>query len=604
MNASHAAVNELAAPRTSASRWTILREALQLLWVGADAFAKRRLLLALALVAGAAVLAALAPIALKLLIDSLSRAGEEAAIGPLALLVLYVLGQYLLRCATEARMLAFGQGEQRVRRRIGARLFEHLVRLPMRFHLERRTGAMGETAEQGLRGYQLVLNHTVYTILPALVEFGAVAIVLAHFGHGRYLAILALASAAYVAAFQRGAADIQAPARSVSESHIEAHAVLTDSLINYETVKYFEAEPVMCTRYDAALGRTESAWRRFYQRRMANGLIVATIFACSLGASLFYAVRDVSTGTMTIGGFVLVNTYVLRLVQPLEMLGVALRDVAQGVAFLERLLAVFREERESDTRSAVTHGEALGELTFEDVSFSYRAERTVLRSVSFHVPAGKTIAVVGVSGSGKSSLIRLLFRLYEPDAGRILLDGKPIADMPLSAVRQAIAVVPQDTVLFHDTIARNIGFGRSGSTQPEIEGAARVANLHEFILALPEGYETVVGERGLKLSGGERQRVAIARAALKRPRLFVFDEATSSLDSRTEQEILRNLIRIASRSTTLVIAHRLSTVVHADEILVLERGAIMERGRHEELVALDGRYAALWRAQQGATRSG
>jgi ATP-binding cassette, subfamily B, heavy metal transporter len=273
--------------------------------------------------------------------------------------------------------------------------------------------------------------------------------------------------------------------------------------------------------------------------------------------------------------------------------------VAQGLAFLGSLLNLFREHAEEGSTgeraaSRATHGE----LVFEGVSFSYRQERPILRDVSFTVPAGRTVAVVGVSGAGKSSLIRLLFRLYEPDGGRILLDGAAISQMPLSAVRQAIAVVPQDTVLFHDTIANNIGFGRNGSTQEEIEEAARLANLHDFVKGLPEGYDTLVGERGLKLSGGERQRVAIARAALKRPRIFVFDEATSSLDSRTEREILRNLVDLASRSTTLVIAHRLSTVVHADEILVLDHGAIVERGAHAELRARDGYYASLWNAQQ------
>jgi ATP-binding cassette subfamily B protein len=314
---------------------------------------------------------------------------------------------------------------------------------------------------------------------------------------------------------------------------------------------------------------------------------------------LFYAASDVARGAMTVGDFVLVNAYVVRLVQPLELLGFAVGDIAQGLAFLQSMLDLFAEKTEGDhSRAPQSAKSTQGELIFDRVSFSYREERAVIKDVSFSVPAGKTVAVVGVSGSGKSSLIRLLFRLYEPDSGRILLDGAPIKDLSLSAVRQAIAVVPQDTVLFHDTIANNIGFGRAGSTQPEIQEAARIANLHDFILSMPEGYDTPVGERGLKLSGGERQRVAIARAALKRPRIFVFDEATSSLDTQTERDILHNLLDVSARSTTLVIAHRLSTVVHADEILVLDRGVIIERGTHEELKELGGAYAALWGAQQ------
>jgi len=426
--------------------------------------------------------------------------------------------------------------------------------------------------------------------------------VLVHFGHASYLAIFAVASVVYVSVFRRGAVRIQEPARTISASHIEAHAVLNDSLLNFETVKYFDAGRIVCSRYDAALGRTESAWRSFYHRRMTNGAAVATIFALSLGTTLVLAMRDVLAGNMTAGDFVMLNAYVLRLVQPLEMLGFAVRDITQGLAFLQKMLELFRETPEIDLRHAAipaqdSRGTLAGNLVFLNVGFSYRPDRTILRGVSFTVPPGRSVAVVGASGSGKSSLIRLLFRLYEPDTGRILLDGVSISQMSLSMLRQAIAVVPQDTVLFHDSIANNIGFGRDGASMEEIQEAARIANLHDFILAMPDGYDTVVGERGLKLSGGERQRIAIARAVLKRPRVFVFDEATSSLDSRTEREILTNLISVAHQCTTLVIAHRLSTIANADEILVLDDGRIAERGTHQELRDLHGLYAALWQAQ-------
>ena len=588
------------------TRQQTLRDAYCLFRTVSDPYTSRRLVLALVLVAAAALLSALTPVALKMTVDVLtSPAASSAHVPTLIFVSLYVLGQFAFKSLTELRMLLHGQAQQRLRRHIGRRLFEHLVKLPLRFHLDRKAGAMGESAEQGIRGYELLLYHAVYTILPVLIEFTLVAIVLIHFGQAKYLLILAAASIAYLVAFRKGAEVIHEPSVAVSNSHIEAQAILTDSLLNHETVKYFDAEKVVCSRYDRALSRMEAAWRHFFRRIAMNGLLVATVFALSLAASLGFAAYDVTSSAMTIGDFILVNTYVVRLAQPLEMLGSAVRDIAQGLAFLQNLLSLFHEKVEHDASHA-DQNQRIGDgaLTFDNVRFCYRRQKSVLRNVSFSIPAGRTVAVVGVSGAGKSSLIRLLFRLYEPDAGRILLDGVPIAEMSLSAVRQAIAVVPQDTVLFHDTIAHNIAFGRFGASRSDIEEAARLANLHEFIMSLPEAYETVVGERGLKLSGGERQRVAIARAALKRPRIFVFDEATSSLDSRTEQKILHNLVALASRSTTLVIAHRLSTVVHADEILVLHQGAIVERGTHDELRKLNGQYAVLWNAQANASGSG
>lgn len=576
-----------------------LREALQLFWRAADRYARRRLVLTLVLVVFGALLTASTPVALKLVVDALSN-GRSGGLSPMFLIVLFVGSQYLWRCAIELRTLLQAYAEQRIHRRIGRQLFEHLIRLPLQFHLDRKVGTVGEMAEQGLRGYQLLLQHLVYTLLPVTVELAFVAAVLLHFGHPIYLVVIAVSSLAYAIVFQRGARWGRDTAEVASNAHISAHGVLTDSLLNQETVKYFDAEPVICRTYDAALGGIENAWRTFFGRRAANGLMVAAIFAASLGFSLVHAANEVVRGTMTIGDFVLVNAYIARLVQPLEMLGYALRDVAQSMAFLDSMLALFRETKEGTGSVGASASTTRGEVAFQNVTFSYRHERMVLRDVSFVVPAGKTVAVVGASGSGKSSLVRLLFRLYEPDSGTILLDGRPTAQMALSDVRRAIAVVPQDTVLFHDTIACNIGFGRLGATQPEIEEAARLANLHDFIVGLPEGYETVVGERGLKLSGGERQRVAIARAALKRPQLFVFDEATSSLDTRTEREILRNLTDLSSRSTTLVIAHRLSTVVHADEIVVLDQGTVVERGTHQDLKGRRGHYAALWEAQHSA----
>lgn len=585
-----------------------LQKAYRLFGAAADSVIKRLLLLALAAVGVGAVLAALTPVALKEAVDALtgdasgastSDLGHSAIFGSAALVAGYAIGQFLTRFCAEIRQYAHGQAEQRLRRRISTWLFDHLVHLPMHFHLDRKTGAIGEIAEQGIRGYQLVLTHATLTILPVVVESVAVTAVLIHFGHSVYILIIGIASIAYVIAFHRGALDIRASSQMLSKSVIDAHAVLTDSLLNYETIKYFDAEPVVSKRYDTALGSMESAWRTFYRKRFKNGFAIAIIFATSLGTSLYFAAGDVMGEAMTVGDFVLVNAYVIRLVQPLELLGFAVRDVAQGIAFLQSLLDLVQVSREPNTTASEMgqqHGRS--QLRFEHVSFCYQGDTSVLVDVSFDVPAGSTVALVGASGSGKTSIIRLLFRLYEPNIGRILLDNVSINALSLSALRRAIAIVPQDTVLFHDTIANNIGFGRQEATKEQIEQAARIAHLDELIRKLPDGYNTIVGERGLKLSGGERQRVAIARAALKQPRIYVFDEATSSLDTKTERDILRNLRDVFARCTTLVIAHRLSTVVHADQILVLDKGSIIERGRHDDLLKKNGQYAALWRAQQ------
>jgi ATP-binding cassette subfamily B protein len=433
-------------------------------------------------------------------------------------------------------------------------------------------------------------------------ELGTIVFVLSRLNQPAFLGLFAGAIVAYAVVFWYSAFTIMAAAKAASDSQINATAVMTDSILNYETVKYFTAESVVQERVSRVLTQTEDGWVGFYRRWAYNGLGVATIFAGFLAVTILYAAREVQGGRMTVGSFVLINTYMLQVVRPVEMLGYAMQSLSQGMAFLEKLFDIFREKPEPFVVSDISPtGSGVGKLDFEAVGVAYRSDRIILRDVNFTLPAGKTLGVVGGSGAGKSTLVRLLVRLIDPDTGRILLDGISIGDLPLSAVRQAIAVVPQDTVLFNDTIGYNIAFGKAGSTQAEIEHAARLAHLHDFIMSLPDGYDTKVGERGVKLSGGEKQRVSIARAAIKRPRIYVFDEATSSLDSHTEREILRNLREISRFSTTLVIAHRLSTVVHADEIVVLEGGTIVERGSHSALLRQGGKYAALWQAQQQGT---
>jgi ABC-type transport system involved in Fe-S cluster assembly fused permease/ATPase subunit len=580
-----------------------LREVIALIWTDATGFVRLRLVVALLLIMAASAMTALGPVALKLVVDGFTGQGSAGGISAVTLIGLYVLSQWLARTVGEIRGLVYARAERRMSRMLSERLFAHVMRLPLRFHLERQTGAISQALDNGLNGYQMVLHTLVFTILPVATELGTIVVVLSRLDQPAFLGLFSGAIVAYAVVFWYSAYTIMAAARAASESQVNATAVMTDSILNYETVKYFTAESVVQARVSRALSQTEDGWVGFYRRYAYNGLGVATIFAGFLGVTILYAAHEVQGGRMTVGSFVLVNTYMLQVVRPVEMLGYAMQTLSQGMAFLGKMFEIFREKTEAfspDDISAAGGGGA-GRLDFEGVGVSYRSDRVILQDVNFTLPAGKTLGVVGGSGAGKSTLVRLLVRLIEPDAGRILLDGTSIGDLPLPAVRQAIAVVPQDTVLFNDTIGYNIAFGKAGSTQAEIEHAARLAHLHDFIMSLPEGYATRVGERGVKLSGGEKQRVSIARAAIKRPRIYVFDEATSSLDSNTEREILRNLREISRFSTTVVIAHRLSTVVHADEIVVLEGGTIVESGSHAALLRQNGRYASLWEAQQHGT---
>ena len=570
-------------------------------WSAADSAVKSYLGLALLFMLVSSTLIATAPVLLKLVVDRFAGSPIETFyLAPVILTLAYVLSQGLARAFGELRWFVFGGGEQRIHRRLSRRVFEHVMRLPLSFHLERKTGALSQTLAQGLIGYRLILNHAVFTVLPVVVQLVTIAGIVLYLYKPLFLAVFGLSLLAYAVAFIVGAQRITGPSKAVSEATIDANAILTDSILNYETVKYFNAEGHVNGRYDDALARTEQQWRRFYTRRTTNGLLVALIFTLSLGTTVGLAAHQTARGLMTVGDFVLISTFMLQIVAPLEMMGFAVRDIAQGNAFLSKLLELLRRAPEANTTDdglALTRGGS-GELVLDCVTFAYRPERPILKNVSLRVPPGRTVAIVGPSGSGKSSLIRLLVRLYKPSEGRILLDGVSITDLALPALRQAIAVVPQDTVLFNDTIAYNIGVGRPGSTREEIEHAARLAHIHDFVMSQQAGYETQVGERGLKLSGGEKQRIAIARAAMKKPQLFIFDEATSSLDTHTERDILNNLIEVARGTSTLIIAHRLSTVVHADEIVVLKYGEIAERGSHGTLLTYNGVYADMWRAQQ------
>jgi ABC-type transport system involved in Fe-S cluster assembly fused permease/ATPase subunit len=598
---------------TSALKTGVLRQAIFLAWREADGFVKRRLILTLFLVVGTATLAALAPIALKYAIDGLD-AGQQVelglanapatasdALGPVVLILLYIVSLWVSRTLGEIRWFFFGTADQRLHRRLSRRLLSHIIDMPMSFHLDRKTGALNQTLVQGLAGYRIILNHIVFTVLPVLVEVlivGAVLIVLLDF---EFLMILGLAIIAYAATFWLGAARIIGPTREVSTTQVDAYATMTDSILNTETVKCFNAEGAINDRYDDALAKSERWWSVFYWRKSENGMLAAIVFALSLGAAMILGAMRVRQGVISVGDFVLLNAYMLQIVRPLETLGAAFRDIAYGGAFIEKMMGLMGQQTEgsrctASERGAQSHAGA-GQLELRGVSFSYAPGRQILNDIGFSIAPGQTLAVVGKSGAGKSSLVRLLMRFYDPVSGDIFINGKSIEELPLEDVRRSIAIVPQDTILFNDTIAYNIGFGRPGASQTEIERAARFADIHDRIVAMPNGYQTIVGERGLKLSGGEKQRVSIARAVLKKPHMFIFDEATSSLDTKTEQSILDNLIEVSKGMTTLIISHRLSMVIHADEILVLEHGRIVERGKHDSLLKKNGVYAAMWRAQ-------
>jgi ATP-binding cassette subfamily B protein len=438
----------------------------------------------------------------------------------------------------------------------------------------------------------------VFSILPAAVEMVVMSCILIALGHHMFLAIIGFAVACYVAIFSWGARAIACSARGAASAHTAATAVLTDNLMNYEALKCLNAENVAQSQVDVALIATERHWNEYHKRKLFNGILLATIFGLSLTATLFSATTAVFGGRMSIGEFVLIHTYLLQLIRPVEVLGLAFRDFAHALAFVEGMSDILNETPEDlgHTKQEVRPGH--GEVLFDCVSFAYRPGKPVLSNVSFRLPAKGKVAIVGKSGAGKSSLVRVLLRLCNLDGGQILLDGTSISSLTLAELRGAIAVVHQDILLFNESIAFNIGIGRSGSNMSDIVKAARTACLHEFISGQPHGYATKVGERGIALSGGERQRVSIARAVLRDPKILIFDEATSSLDAVTEQEIIRNINKLSRYTTTLVIAHRLSSVIDADEIVVLDQGRVVECDTHVALLQLGGIYSSMWMAQQ------
>jgi len=579
---------------------SVARQFRAVLWQGLPAAHRRRLLLVAALVALGAAIQGLSPLALKAAVDGLATGHLQVA---LMAVTAYAAMAGLSRALRQAVSLAHGQVARGLERDLYRRTYAHALALPHAVHLGRKAGELARTVTDGVRGWRRMMDAAVFTALPFVVEIGTVAaVLLAAAVPAPLVGVLLAFAVAYGLVFHRGIQRQREGFRSAARADAEAQGVAADALANQETVKLFAREALVEGRIGEAFARGGEAWDAYNRAATRNGLTLSALFTMALGATLLLAVREVAAGRMTPGGFVLVNAYVLQVIGPVERLGNMAREVVQGLDLTARLRELMAEPGEA-TLSPGTHalpGEGPLAVEVEGLSFGYDPRRPVLHGIDLAIPAGRTLAVVGRSGSGKSTLARLLCGLYRPDGGRIRLDGVPVADLSLAALRGAVAVVPQDTVLFHDTLRANLLFARPGADDAAMQEAARTAGLDVVAEALPDGWDTVVGERGLRLSGGEKQRVAIARAVLKRPRLLLLDEATASLDTRTERAIQSGLEAAARGVTTLVIAHRLSTIRDADEIAVMEEGHIVERGRHAALLARGGRYAALWHAQEAA----
>ena len=542
------------------------------------------------------------PVLFKEAVDALTPTGGAAvAAVPIAVLIAYGAARVFGVAFAELRDAIFAKVGHRSMRLLALRTFRHLHALSLRYHLERQTGGLSRAIERGTKGIENLLSWTLFTIFPTLVEIVLVTGVLWAL-LDFWFAFIVLVTVAIYSAYTVAVTEWRIKfRRQLNESDSDASTKAIDSLLNYETVKYFGNEEHEAGRFDKAMRRYERAAVLSDQSLSLLNVGQGFIIAIGLTLVMYRAGVGVVAGTMTVGEFVLVNAYMLQLYQPLNMLGFMYREVKQALVDMESMFSLLRVHREiQDKPGAPPLAVAGGEVSFDRVKFRYEARRSILHEVSFNVPAGKTIAIVGPSGAGKSTISRILFRFYDVEGGTVRIDGQDIRDVTQSSLRNAIGIVPQDTVLFNDTLYYNIAYGRPGATREEVEEAARLAHLHHFIKQLPDGYEAMVGERGLKLSGGEKQRVAIARTILKRPRILIFDEATSALDTHTEKEIQSNLREVSADRTTLVIAHRLSTVIDADEIIVLDKGRIVERGRHGELLAKNAVYAALWRRQQEA----
>ncbi|MCW8826066.1 MAG: ABC transporter ATP-binding protein/permease [Gammaproteobacteria bacterium] len=581
------------APSEGRNDWVTIRSLLPFLW---DYRGRAGLALAFLVISKMAVVGV--PLALKEIVDYLDRPNYSDVALPIVLLIAYGLLRLSSSLFNELRDVVFAKVRHGTMKSLSLTSLRQLHSLSLRYHLERKTGALSRDMERGTRGASTLLNFMVFSIIPTFVELGLVLIILL----GQYtpwFAVITFVTVSFyvVTTFKITAWRMKFRHR-MNAKDSEANSIAIDSLINYETVKYFNNEEYEHQRYNHTLSEWEDSAIKSQTSMSGLNIIQGSIIAAGVTAVMFLTAASVIDGTMTMGDLVLVNALMLQIFIPLNFLGVVYSQIKHALSDMADLFVLLRREAEiADSPDATELDPGEGEIVFDHVSFSYQAERPILKDISFTIPANKKLAIVGHSGSGKSTLARLLYRFYDVDSGDIAINRQSIRGVTQVSLRESIGIVPQDTVLFNDTIAYNIRYGRVDATEAEIQQAARMANIHHFIESLPDGYQTVVGERGLKLSGGEKQRVAIARAILKNPKILIFDEATSSLDSKSEQSILEALKTLATHHSTMVIAHRLSTVVDADQILVMDNGKIIERGTHLQLLDKKGNYYEMWQLQ-------
>jgi ABC-type transport system involved in Fe-S cluster assembly fused permease/ATPase subunit len=601
-------------PAVSADRGALLKTVIHLwpyIWPSDRRDLKLRVLGAMVLLLAAKLATVAVPFTFKWATDALAGHGTAPAAAtdwlgwalavPVAMTIAYGGMRILMAILTQTRDGIFAKVAMHAVRRLAFRTFVHMHELSLRFHLERKTGGLTRVLERGRNAIETIVRMVILQLSPTIIELALIVGVLMWQFDWRYVAVILATVAVYLVYTYHATEWRIGIRRRMNESDTDANVKAIDSLLNYETVKYFSAEQREAERYDKSMARYEEASTRAYTSLAVLNAGQAVIFTLGLAAAMVMCAFEIKAGTKTIGDFVLINSMMIQLYQPLNFMGMVYREIKQAVIDIELMFSILAREPEiKDSPAAPPLNVTSGTVRFEDVRFAYEPERAILKGVSFDVPAGKTVAVVGPSGAGKSTISRLLFRFYDLAGGRILIDGQDIAKVTQASLRQAIGMVPQDTVLFNDTIRYNIRYGRWEASNDDVEEAARLAQIDGLIRLAPKGYETEVGERGLKLSGGEKQRVAIARTILKAPPILVLDEATSALDSHTEREIQDALERVSKGRTTLVIAHRLSTIVGADEIIVLDQGEIVERGTHFALLAANGLYASMWNRQREA----